>query len=273
MPQISMEDPPIEFKLRESMWFRVASYLYTHELLTNIAGLSAQHLAMFGDEGCWSTLSLPVGSGRLRSMLSLMLVEERTFWVPMLRHVQTIDFDLRFANSRIVDLFRDLLLHGLALDGVLNSISIRNVPVFPQQDADTTSQQQKLPHFSKKDLRLVNPITTRQQPRYPLFLLDPTELGRLRFLLANFRYFRLVPSADLEEASVDFVAKHRPPVAVMDVLEIAAFARGEVSAKSVAEMELRDLRRLKCWDTGSFNNEKWFRLMEPRYDMLLANWS
>lgn len=267
-----MEGVQAEFKLCESIWFRVCAYLYTHELLVNVAGLSAEHLALLGDEGCWSTLGLPVGSVRLKGMLSLMLVEERTLWIPMLRHVQTVEFDFRFANSRTLDLFRDLLLHGLAVDGVLNSINVRNVPVLPEQDLDTASQQQ-LPHFSKKDLRLVNPVTTRQRPRYPLFLLDPAELGRLRFLMANFRFFRLQPSADLEEAAVDLVAKCRPPVADMDVLAIAARARGGVSAKSLAETELRDLRRLNCWDEGSFNDESWFRLIEPRYEMLLASWS
>jgi len=270
-----MEGAQTEFKLCENIWFRVAAYLYTHELLANLAGLSAEHLALLGDEGCWSTLGLPDGSSRLMGMLSLMLVEERTLWVPMLHHVKTVELDLRFANSGTVDLFRDLLLHGLAVDGVLNSIIVRNVPVFPEQDTDPASQQQQqqLPHFSKKDLRLVNPITTKQQPRYPLFLLNPAELGRLRFLMANFRYFRLHPSADLEEAAVDLVAKQKPPVPVMDVLAIAASSQGGISAKSLAETELQDLRRLQGWGRGNFNDENWFRLIEPRYEMLLASWS
>jgi len=272
LPHCSTKAVQVKVKLCENIWFRVAAYLYTHELLVKIGGLSAEHLAMLGEEGCWSTLALPVGSRRLRGMLSIMLVEARTFWVPMLHHVQTVELDMRSANSRTVDLLRDLLLRGLAVDGVLNSISIRNVPVFPEQDEETASQQQ-LPYFSKKDLRLVNPITTRQRPKYALFLLDPCELGRLRFLMANFRYFRISRSADLEGAAVDLVARHMPPPLVMDVLDEAASQQGGVCVKNLAEAELHDLRRFEWWDEGCFHDRTWFRAIESRYAMLLASWS
>merc|ERR1719468_227373 len=53
---------------------------------------------MLGEEGCWSTLALPVGSRRLRGMLSIMLVESCRTSGPIKQQVQTVELDMRSAN-------------------------------------------------------------------------------------------------------------------------------------------------------------------------------
>jgi len=164
-----------------------------------------------------------------------------------------------------VGLVRDLLLHGLALDGPLCSVRVRRVPVRPALEP-RGDEQPHAPAFTKKDLTLVNPVAQSIAAGQRLFLLDASELGQLRFLMARFRYFRLCPSERSLEPSVDVLAE----------LEAGpATAQEPGGAETQLEAELGGLRRLHAghgpplWP-GDF--EAWLQLLLPRYIAMLASW-
>eukprot|EP00413_Alexandrium_margalefii_P037023 CAMPEP_0204585330 /NCGR_PEP_ID=MMETSP0661-20131031/46853_1 /ASSEMBLY_ACC=CAM_ASM_000606 /TAXON_ID=109239 /ORGANISM="Alexandrium margalefi, Strain AMGDE01CS-322" /LENGTH=274 /DNA_ID=CAMNT_0051594869 /DNA_START=74 /DNA_END=898 /DNA_ORIENTATION=+ len=259
--------------LPQSIWNRVAFYLHTNDLLGRLAFLSAGHAALLADEQFWGTMALPAGRARLDHLFWLMLVEERELWMPLLHQVQYLDLDLQYSTTRTVGLFRDLLLHGVSVEGALRSIRVRRLPISAALDPGAEAPTTK---FTKTDLALVNPVPRNPNNDRRLFLLDPKEFARLRLLMVGFRYLRLCPSAQCLEPSVDLIAFRDMPQGVSAVVDSGC--DGDI-AEAIIMAELGALRDLPPNSFGGgapgsngFDFDSWLGMIRPRYQFLLSTW-
>jgi len=267
--------------LPDSIWFRVAAHLCTHELLGRLALLSAGHASVLAEDGCWDTLALPPGPERLCELLRLMLTEERQLWLPLTRRARVLSLDLDRCGAKAVSLLRDLLLHGLGLDSALRALAVRRIPISWEPDASSGDQAR---HFTKKDLKLVRPIMANPATANRLFLLEPNELGQLRSFMSGFRHFRLCPSGLSENRpshsalciSVDLMAEREPGESDEQFLPVPAGRSEAEAALALAEAELGALRHLRqpahvqLWG-GDFDG--WLRSLIPRYTVILKSWA
>ncbi|CAE8728118.1 unnamed protein product [Polarella glacialis] len=269
--------PPLKFD--EKVWLRVVSFLYTHELLGRFSVLSAGLAALLADERCWSTLALPAGPKRVGRLLQL-LVEERQLWAPLLRRsVRLLDLDLQGCDARATALLRELLLHSLGLDGqdgALCELWLRHLPASPLQPVAAAAERSAAEESASGPLgggafasstaqaalaagardhqlmTLVNPVRSAVPSVPRLFLLDPKELGRLRFLMWGFFSFELTPSqpglanndGPPPAASLDLYAKRAAACPVLQPGWKASPECPDLAARLV-EQELGALRQLR----------------------------
>lgn len=272
-----------------SAWFRIIAFLDTSDVLGRLAVLSIGHVTLLAEDLAWSTFALPPGAPRTTKLLELALVEERELWAPLMRQVQVLDLDLVGTGERAVSLLRELLLHGLALDGALTAVHVRRIPVCQQRDPCAQLRfDAQLKPLSKRDasiVRLVNPVTSRASTAPRLFLLDPNELGRLRFMMAAFRFFRLQPSENMSDVSVDLVAmRANDPPGHSECAQNLSAAKSpkaedteaalEKSAVALAIEELGELQRLPEGEgrPGRGDFSSWLDALLPRYVALLNSW-
>eukprot|EP00928_Gymnodinium_smaydae_P023375 TRINITY_DN19317_c0_g1_i1.p1 TRINITY_DN19317_c0_g1~~TRINITY_DN19317_c0_g1_i1.p1 ORF type:complete len:307 (+),score=41.89 TRINITY_DN19317_c0_g1_i1:68-922(+) len=264
--------------LPAAAWHGITSRLHAHLLLGRVAACCTSTLFLLAEESSWSTLALPAGARRVDGALKVMLVEERDLWAPLLRCIRVVDLSLAGTTQKTAKLVRELLLRALDSERNLSSVHLRDVPLCHSIDRAPAGPGR----LSAKDRRLVNPVvSTLQVTLLRIFLLDPADLGRIRFKLSSFQHFRLGPSAVAgEEPALDLVAARNAPdqLGQGDGACCAVNDDGDEldPAGSRLELELGALRSLEApptWVDGSFVPRVWdfdslAHALRPTYSVL-----
>lgn len=279
-------------KLPDGLWFKVMSYLRANDLLARVARLSAEMAAKVADPCAWSTLALPEGTQQARRFLELAMAEEKLLWAPILRRVQKIDLDLDGCGWYAIKHFQELLLHGVDLEGQLAFLRVRNlraIPPWEDQFSSLGGDDQGPSWFDDEMVRLVNPVVPTAPAAPRLFLLQPGELGRLRFLMRKYRHFRLTVSTIVLPLQSRFL-EVAPPAKVDFEAQLEAQEpsqgpgredgdRGCAScdtARAQLDLELGQLRELRTshgttWNEADF--DRWLDFVLPWYRMLIESWA